>query len=165
MDTLIWQMARLHWFWEPNNYKLPFPCSFMLLSVMLHRARDADTEKWLYSLPVYTWRGIADSMWRSLSPEPLVEEAVFSLLSVKASSEGQWDDSAGSAWVWAPGSTGQRELTTESCPLISALLPPSLSHITSWLYVLRFIFVLSSFSGLFKPFFCESHAVLITVAL
>lgn len=32
------------------------------------------------------------------------------------------------AWVWARGSTGQRELTTESCPLISALLPPSLTY-------------------------------------
>lgn len=129
MDTLIWQMARLHCFWEPNNYKLPFPCPFMLLSVMLqlHRARDADTEKWLYSLPVYSWRGIADSMWRSLSPEPLVEEAVFSPLPVNGLIRSV-------KWLqvvleYEPQAPQGRELTSESCPLISALLPPPLSHI------------------------------------
>lgn len=126
MDALIWQMAKLHCFWESNNYRLPFLCPSMLLSVVLHRPGMQILRNGCVSSRFILEEGLPTPCG-DLSPEPLLKSLSSPCFLSMASSKGQWDASIGSLSM-SPGSTGQRELTTESCPLISALLPPSLTY-------------------------------------
>lgn len=150
MDALIWQMAKLHCLWEPNNYRLPFLCPSMLLSVVLHRPGMQILRNGCVSSQSILEEGLPTPCG-DLSPEPLLKRLSSPRFLSMASSEGQWDGSTGSLSMSPRLHKAERidhwKLPFDLRPLAS------LSHIyTSWLYVLRLIFALSSFSGLSKPF-------------